>query len=126
MIVGFDGTSLNGDLKFLIGELGVAGVILFARNIESPDQVRVFTRSLQDYARECGMPPLIVSIDQEGGTVARLKDPFPQFPLGNPGMETTADAESYAELTALGLLDVGVNMNMAPVMDVEPDRKSVV
>jgi beta-N-acetylhexosaminidase len=121
LLVGFDGDDLNADLTFLIKVLFVGGLILFSRNIQSPDQVRELCRSLQHFAKDCGQPPLFIAIDQEGGQVARLKDPFPQFPLGNPGLTTLSDARYFADITAKGLLEIGVNMNMAPVMDVEPD-----
>jgi len=119
LMVGFDGTDLNQDLKFLIGHIKIGGVILFAQNLETPDQIKNLCRGIQDYAGICGHPPLFIAIDQEGGQVARLKDPFTQFP-GNPHMQHEADAIHFAEVTAAELNQVGINMNMAPVMDVAP------
>lgn len=119
LMVGFDGTELTRDLKFQIDTLKVGGVILFARNIHTPDQVRRLCRSIQDYAVSCGQPPLFIAVDQEGGVVARLKAPFTEFP-GNPAMRGTEDAVEFAEITARELTDTGFNMNMAPVMDVAP------
>jgi beta-N-acetylhexosaminidase len=120
LMVGFEGTEFNEDLKFLISRLNVGGVILFAINIESPDQIRDLCRSIQDYARTCQQPPLFIAVDQEGGQVARLKEPFTIFP-GNPHMKSEADAVRFAEITAAEMSQVGINMNMAPVMDVSPD-----
>ena len=120
LLVGFDGTRFNEDLQFLIGELKVGGIILFSRNIESADQVRELTRCVQDYAQQKGQPPLFVAIDQEGGQVARLKPPFTQFPSGNPGMTDDSHARHFADVTAEELGDIGVNMDMAPVLDVQP------
>jgi beta-N-acetylhexosaminidase len=62
---------------------------------------------------------LFIAVDQEGGQVARLKEPFTQFP-GNPHMVNEEDAIYFAEVTATELTGVGINMNMAPVMDVAP------
>ena len=120
LMLGFEGTELNEDLKFLIGELKVGGIILFTINIESPDQIKDLCRSIQDYARGCGQPPLFIAVDQEGGQVARLKEPFTIFP-GNPHMKSDKDAVDFAEITAAELTQVGINMNMAPVMDVSPE-----
>jgi len=119
LMVGFDGIGLNADLKFLIANVKAGGIILFARNLQTPDQIKDLCLAVQEYARSCGQPPLFIAIDQEGGQVARLKDPFTQFP-GNPHMKGPADAVHFAEVTAAELKQVGVNMNMAPVMDVAP------
>jgi len=119
LMVGFDGTELNPDLRFLIKTLKVGGIILFARNLINPDQITHLCSSVQEYARSCGQPPLFISIDQEGGKVARLKEPFTQFP-GNPKMKGPEDAIHFARVTAAELTEIGVNMNLAPVLDVAP------
>lgn len=121
LMVGFDGTEPDDTLKYYIDELKVGGIILFARNITSPGQVEDLCHQAQAYARECGQPPLFVGIDQEGGVVARLKPPFTQF-KGNPFIRSTQDAVHFAETTARELNQIGVNMNMAPVMDVLPSN----
>jgi len=61
----------------------------------------------------------LIAVDQEGGEVARLKKPFTLF-KGNPSMQGEADATRFAEITAEELGGVGINMNMAPVVDVAP------
>jgi len=119
LMVGFDGTGLNDDLKFLIDRIKVGGVILFAGNLETPDQIKDLCFAAQDYAASCGQPPLFIAVDQEGGQVTRLKEPFTQFP-GNPHMHHEKDAVHFADVTAAELNQVGINMNMAPVMDVAP------
>jgi beta-N-acetylhexosaminidase len=121
LMAGFDGTELNQDLKFLIERLKVGGIILFSRNLETPDQIKRLCNRIQDYAKSCRQPPLFIAVDQEGGQVARLKEPFTQFP-GNPHMESEKDAVQFAEITAAELKRVGINMNMAPVMDVAPEE----
>ncbi len=119
LMAGFDGTELNEDLKDLIGRLYAGGIILFSRNIVSPEQLRTLCESVQEYARSCHQPPLLIAIDQEGGPVARLKPPFTQFP-GNAWIHTESDAEQFARVTAQELLSAGINMDMAPVLDVIP------
>jgi len=117
LMVGFDGTRLDDDLKFLVDKIKAGGIILFSRNIASPDQIKNLCMSVQEYAIKCGQPPLFISIDQEGGQVARLKESFTQFP-GNPSMKDEEDARHFAETTASELKNVGINMNIAPVLDV--------
>jgi beta-N-acetylhexosaminidase len=120
LMVGFDGTGFNDDLKFLIGTLQVGGLILFSRNLGSPPQIRQLCRDCQAHAASFGLPPLFIAIDQEGGQVARLKSPFTQF-AGNPAMKHPQDAVHFARVTAMELKHLGVNMNMAPVLDIAAD-----
>jgi beta-N-acetylhexosaminidase len=120
LMAGFHGTRFDTALERLIVRLGVGGLILFKRNVESPAQLRELCRAAQDCARGGGQPPLIISIDQEGGAVARLGPPFTQFP-GNPSVTTAAQADEFAAITARELSEVGINMNLAPVMDVAPE-----
>jgi beta-N-acetylhexosaminidase len=119
LMVGFDGLSINDTLKRYIEEIKVGGLILFTRNIDSPAQIEDLCAEAQAYALQCGQPPLLIAIDQEGGAVSRLKPPFTQFD-GNPHMNSTDDAIRFALTTAQELGQIGVNMNMAPVLDVLP------
>jgi len=122
LMLGFDGIALNDDLRHLIKDLGAGGLILFKRNIETPDQVKALCESCRDYAKACGLPPLFIAVDQEGGTVARLREPFTVF-KGNPYIETLEDARHFAAVTARELKSIGVNMNFAPVLDVAGDNR---
>ena len=71
LMLGFEGVSLNPELKTLIQDLKVGGLILFKPNIESPDQLRQLCADAQAFAQDCGLPALFIAVDQEGGTVAR-------------------------------------------------------
>ena len=125
VLAGFDGTAFDEDARFLVEELWVGGLILFARNIVSPTQVKQLIQDAQASAKEQNLPPLIIAIDQEGGPVARLKKPdFPEF-LGNQGINTIEDAIQFSEKMANLLLDLGINMNFAPVLDVVIDNASI-
>ena len=119
LMLGFDGQTLNDELKHLIKEYRTGGIILFRPNIESPDQLRRLCTDARNYALDQGLPDLFVAVDQEGGQVARLRKPFTEFP-GNPHMANLEDAREFARITASELSDMGINMNMAPVMDVAP------
>ena len=121
LMIGFNGTELNDGLRYSIDSLKVGGIILFSRNIVSPQQIADLCGNAQAYAAHCGQPPLFIGIDQEGGTVARLKPPFTQF-AGNPAIKTAEDAIAFARTTARELSGIGVNMNMAPVLDVTPEH----
>ena len=73
LIAGFDGQQLPVELKSLAREFGLGGVTLFARNISEPEQV---AELCDEASRLLPRLPLWVSVDQEGGRVARLKKPF--------------------------------------------------
>ena len=124
LVVGFEGQAFNDDLRALIGDLAVGGLILFTPNIANPGQLQRLCHDCQAYAARCGQPPLIIAVDQEGGIVARLKAPhFTEF-AGNPSMRNVADARAFARTTARELSAAGINMDMAPVMDVAPEDLS--
>ena len=121
VITGFDGTSLNSELEELIVDHRVGGVILFERNFEDPDQLIRLISDLQSLAISCPVSvPLFISVDQEGGRVARLKSPFSNFP--QPSCLGRAQSESLAHRFGLALgremKSVGINMVYAPVLDV--------
>lgn len=119
LMVGFEGRRFNPDLRRLIADFKVGGVILFAGNIAAPEQLKTLCRDIQAFARHCGQPPLFIAVDQEGGPVARLKHPFSEF-AGNAAMADEKEAADFAAITAAELRSVGINMNMAPVLDVAP------
>jgi beta-N-acetylhexosaminidase len=120
LMVGFDGTRLDATLRQIIEQRQVGGIILFTRNIVDHAQLQGLCASVQACAREAGALPLFIAIDQEGGSVARLKPPFTQFP-GPSEMKDKAQVKQFARITAKELGAVGVNMNMAPVMDLLPE-----
>jgi beta-N-acetylhexosaminidase len=111
---------VDREARELVRELRVGGIILFARNLEDPEQVWELTRDLQQEARDSGDLPLLISVDQEGGSVQRLKAPFTLIPPGRElGQSSTADqVEAWARTVGRELALVGINMNLAPVLDV--------
>jgi len=116
-IVGFTGTSVPDDLRRVVAEFDLGGVIYFARNIVEPRQVAELSREVASLARDW---PLWISVDQEGGRVARLRHPFTEWPpmatLGRSGDD--ALVERFAGALAAELTAVGVNLDYAPVLDV--------
>ena len=137
LVIGFRGTEINpeSDITKDIKELNIGGVVLFdydvesksyGRNIESDDQLLKLASSLVAYS---STPP-IISIDQEGGQVARLK-PSQGFPktvsaqyLGEIDKEDST--RFYARTTAQEFMVVGVNTNFAPVLDVNTNPQNPV
>ncbi len=120
LMVGLPGPEMDAVAQELVGDLKVGGIILFARNLESPEQVWQLTHDLQHAAREAGSPPLLIALDQEGGRVQRLKAPFTIIPPARElGTTATPKAvERLAQKTARELALVGINVNLAPVLDV--------
>ncbi len=117
LVAGFDGLQLPVELRSLAREFGLGGVILFARNVAEPGQVAELS---YEAARLVPDVPLWVSVDQEGGRVARLKSPFTEWPpmaaLGRSG--DVGLAERFARALAAELRAVGVTLDYAPVLDV--------
>jgi beta-N-acetylhexosaminidase len=119
-MVGLPGPRLDPVARELVRDLKVGGVILFARNIETPAQVWQLTRDLQQEALAAGGPPLLIAVDQEGGPVQRLRAPFTLIPPARELGERSSPAQ-VAELSrkvARELALVGINVNLAPVLDV--------
>ncbi|MDQ3936264.1 MAG: beta-N-acetylhexosaminidase, partial [Actinomycetota bacterium] len=115
IVYGFDGTRPPRDLLRRIRRGEAAGVILFARNIRSHTQVRAMNAAFQRW-RPPGAPPLLVMADQEGGIVKRLAGAPRRSAaeLGRIGSESLALAEGRN--TARNLRDVGINVDLAPVV----------
>jgi beta-N-acetylhexosaminidase len=116
-IVGFPGHDVPGDLRRLVADFDLGGVIYFARNVADPHQVAELSRQVADLRRDW---PLWISVDQEGGRVARLTSPFTEWPpantLGRSGDERLA--ERFGAALAAELLAVGINLDYVPVLDV--------
>ena len=114
--IGFPGTTVPREVREL-QELGVAGAILFRRNVESPDQ---FAALCADLKKTAGRP-FLTSVDQEGGRVMRLRAPFTEVPpmraLGAAGDEGLAEA--VGEVLGRELRAVNVDLDYAPVLDVD-------
>jgi len=123
-MAGMPGTEMDATTECLISEYGLGGVILFKRNIEDPLQLARLCNRLQKTAMKKRGLPLFLAIDQEGGRVARLSEPFTRFP-GNASIGESADpleeAREFAEKTAQEMRLVGLNMDLAPVVDVARD-----
>ncbi|MDY0116896.1 MAG: glycoside hydrolase family 3 N-terminal domain-containing protein [Sulfurimonadaceae bacterium] len=137
VVVGFDASKLDANSTIIktLQNYPLGGVILFDRdfnnrnktkNISSPEQLQALTYTLHQHAKK----PLLISVDQEGGKVARLK-PRDGF-LAIPSAQTIAklgevEAKRLYEAQAQMLFDMGINTNFAPVVDlaIEPNNKVI-
>ncbi len=118
--MGIEGTQLSKEERKWLSEFSPGGILLLPRNIKSPNQLFTLCQDL----RKATSPPPFIAIDQEGGTVDRLSPFAPSFP-SNLALGATGNAE-YAHrqgmFTAHLLKILGINLNLAPVVDVLASR----
>ncbi|MFZ5956117.1 beta-N-acetylhexosaminidase [Pseudomonas knackmussii] len=124
LMLDIGGTWLTAEDRQILRHPEVGGLIIFARNIESPRQVRELSAAIRAVR-----PDLLLAVDQEGGRVQRLRQGF----LRLPAMRAIADnenAERLAEqcgwLMATEVLAVGLDLSFAPVLDLDHQRSAVV
>jgi beta-N-acetylhexosaminidase len=122
MAVGFEGTTITPEICQAVQDWGVGGVVLFARNAESPAQLARLNADLQELARAAGRPGLIICIDQEGGRTSRLyeRHGFTEFPspMALAAAGGPAAAGQVARAMAEEMAALGINMDLAPDLDV--------
>ncbi len=138
LIVGFQGVALTPDAPIVQAILAqrLGGVILFdfdyqtktdGKNIQSPQQVQALTQQLREYAKQAAiikknyLSNLLIGVDYEGGSVNRLKEKygFPKtYSAAEMGQSTLGQVQQYAEQMAMTLQKAGINLNFAPLLDV--------
>lgn len=120
-VVGFPGKKITLEIKKLIHEYHIGSVILFSHNIGTTEEVLQLTKSLQKEAKDAGYEyPLLIAIDEENGTVKRLGNDAGEYP-GAMAVSATRDLDVAYDLglaTGDDLLQLGINWNYAPVLDV--------
>jgi beta-N-acetylhexosaminidase len=122
-MLGFEGDSLPGELAEYLAR-GLAGVVLYQRNFTSAEGLRAITAAI----RQAAGRPVLIGIDQEGGTRFALREPFTDWPsaaelgrLGDPEA-----VEQIARAMATELRAVGCNLNFAPMLDLHVNPESPV
>jgi len=121
---GFEKESFSFEFTELLKRWNLGGVILFSRNIVSPAQLSFLTDLLKSISK---IPPFVM-IDQEGGKVNRITKDFPLFP-SNKYYGDREDQEGLFQaykITAKNLKKLGINVNLAPVVDVLTNPKNQV
>ena len=113
--IGFDGKIPTPEATRLIHE-GVSGVILFARNVGTSDETRALIRELKAIAQG----PLLLSVDQEGGRVARLTEGFEAFPpMRELGERSPDEVRAIGRRLGAQVRGAGFDIDLAPVVDVD-------
>jgi len=128
LMAGFEGKHLPRPVARMLREGTLLGVVLFSRNAESPRQVKELCREIRA-AGGSGRPAPLIAVDQEGGRVQRLTEPgFTRFPPARCYSTLCCHAERAAEAAGEAIAEelraVGVDINFAPVLDVDsrPDN----
>jgi beta-N-acetylhexosaminidase len=116
VITGFPGHHPPEALRRMISAGQVSGVVLFDGNAGSEGSVRRLTGELQSITRPAGSPPLLITVDQEGGLVRRLPGP-PKPSARSIGERGEGFAERLGRATGQSLRSMGVNVDLAPVLD---------
>jgi len=121
--IGLPGPTLSDDTIALL-KRGVANVVLFKRNCESPEQIADLCATIKEKAGH----PVLISIDHEGGRVQRLSRPFTPIPpmralgqINDPALATEVGKIQAKELRA-----VNIDINFAPVLDVDTNKDNPV
>ncbi len=131
LMVHFNGEQANDNAKTLVQDTKVGGIIYYnwSNGLNSPEQVQSLSKGLQKLTEANQNPiPLLIATDQEGGVVTRLSNGFTVFP-GNKALGETGHpqlAEDAALAMGEELLAVGINMNLAPVVDVNSNPRNPV
>lgn len=127
-IFGFDGRTITGLVEEMIIEKRISGVVLFSRNMKDVGQAGELCRGLQELRRRVSELPLIIAVDHEGGNVQRITEGITHFPspmaiaaTGDPGL---ADRVGYC--MGCELMSIGINMNFAPVLDINTNKNNPV
>ncbi|MFH1138238.1 MAG: beta-N-acetylhexosaminidase [Pseudomonadota bacterium] len=123
LMMGLSGPDLDPESRDLLLEIRPGGIILFKRNTGGgPGQIATLVADCQNSARDHFQRRLFTAIDQEGGPVRRLGPPFTQLPSQREMSRLTVDqARALGETSGRELASVGLNFNLAPVMDVNTD-----
>lgn len=125
VLVSLDSAYLDETTEKWLTDYQVGNVILFGKNVDTTEQLALFTMQLQDRIQATTNIPALIGIDQEGATVSRIREGVTIFP-SNMALGATKETDLYNLGWAMGeeLRNLGINMNFAPVLDVNsnPDN----
>jgi beta-N-acetylhexosaminidase len=123
LYIGLPGTRLDEEARALVEHVSPGGVIIFGRNVESPEQLR----GLLDGVREMSAVEPLFGIDQEGGLVDRIRKIFTPMPAARVIRQhgDLAGARMHGRVTGEVLRLLGFNMNFAPVMSIMTEDRDL-
>ncbi|MFK2826625.1 beta-N-acetylhexosaminidase [Bacillus sp. B190/17] len=127
MMVGFHGTEPSTEIKDLIQNKQIGGIIYFDRNMTSASQTARLSNALQQLAASPFNVPLMTAIDQEGGDILRMREKVSPIPSQQQLGQIASAAEVYnvAEVNGKELNSMGIHINFAPVLDLsDTDTRS--
>ena len=124
-IIGFTGLDLSDDTSSFFSQANIGGAILFAPNYENPGQVAELINQIQECRRDL---PMLISVDHEGGRVQRFKKSFTRIPEASAISDVDSPRLTFeiGEIMGRELKAVGVNLNFAPVADINTNPKNPV
>ena len=127
VIVGLDGYAVDEHARQMIEEYNVGGFILFKSNIQNSSQMLGFLNSLKR-VNQSNKVPLFLSVDEEGGRVSRLPDEFLKIPSNRTIGKLNNSSVSHQVGSIIGeeLKSFGMNMDFAPVLDINSNPKNPV
>jgi len=118
LMLDIEGTTLSAEDRRILRKPEICGVIIFARNIEHPKQLIELCADIRKLR-----PDLLLSVDQEGGRVQRLREGFVRLPpmrhLAECGADSVVLAQQCGVLMASEVLAVGLDFSFAPVLDID-------
>ncbi|MDD3474901.1 MAG: glycoside hydrolase family 3 N-terminal domain-containing protein [Candidatus Dojkabacteria bacterium] len=120
-IFGFDGTSLTKENREFLEEHYIGGVLLLSKNISSEKQLKSLIKDIQS----TNDIPLFITIDQEGGSVARIKWDD-KLLVAQKNIDTPKEAYEDAKYKGEYIKSLGINMNFAPVVEYITDKDSFI
>lgn len=128
-MIGISGKTLTAAETDFIVKNNIGGIILFARNLGTPQEIHKLCGDIQNLRHKTkDRMPFFISIDMEGGRVARLKAPFTQWPpaalIGK--LDSTSVGFRFAQSMGVELKAVGINLDFAPCIDVFTNPKNTV
>ena len=129
LMFGFRGTKVTPFIRRFITENNLGGIIHFSRNISDVEQLVRLNSDLQRLAKESpGEAGLFIAVDQEGGTIARLTKEVVVAPSAMALGATKSESitEEVCAVSGLELRATGINMNLAPVVDVNNNPENPV
>lgn len=127
LIVGFEGTTINEDIKKYINDYKVGGVIFFSRNIKNIDQSIKLINDIKIQNKKNNIP-LFISIDEEGGRVSRLPSEFKRLPSAKiiGDIDKKEVSFEYGKIIGERLDKLGFNLDFAPVLDINSNLNNPV
>ncbi len=125
-LIGFSGTELDDETSAFLSQAKIGGVVLFTPNYENPEQITDLIHSVQDCRH--GKLPLWICVDYEGGRVQRFKTHFTKIPEAEVVGKKDSPKLTFelSEMIGKELSSVGVNVNFAPVADINSNPKNPV